>query len=290
MESIVNLNGKFLNANEAKISIMDNGFLFGYGVFAGMRVYNNTVFRLESHLSRLQKSSERLGIVVKTSGLRTPVLEIIRANNLKNGQVRITISAGEGSLVPDPRSCDKPTILITAALYNPPTPDIYEKGFKAIISTICRHSGSPVSEMKSINYVESMLARQEARMANYNDALLLNEKGYLSESSSGNVFIVKNKVLKTPPENSGFISGVVREVVLHIAPELDIKAIETNISLKDFFKSDEAFITNSLNEIMPLVSVNDRAIGLGKPGIITRKLMEAFRDQVNRECAVNSKP
>lgn len=284
MEPIVNLNGEFLNANEAKISIMDNGFLFGYGVFAGMRIYNGTVFRLESHLSRLQKSSERLGIVVKTSGLGAPVLETIRANNLKNGQVRITISAGEGSLVPDPRSCAKPTILITAAVYNPPAPDIYEKGFKAVISTIRRHSGSPVSEMKTINYVESMLARQEARMANYNDALLLNEKGYLSESSSGNVFIVKNKVLKTPPENSGFISGVVREVVMNIAPELDIKSVETNIGLQDLFEADEAFLTNSVIEIMPLVSVNERDIGLGKPGAITRRLMEAFRDQVNREC------
>jgi len=285
MGQIVNLNGRFLNANEAKISIMDNGFLFGYGVFGATRIYNSTVFRLESHLSRLQKSTARLGIIVKALELRTPVLETIRANNLEDGLVRITISAGEGSLVPDPRSCANPTILITAAAYSPPTPDMYEKGFKAVISAIRRHSGAPASEMKTLNYIESMLARQEAKMADYDDALLLNEKGYLSESSSGNVFIAKDKVLKTPPENSGFISGVVREVVLQIASELDIKSVETDISLKDLFKADEAFLTNSVIEIMPLVSVNDRAIGLGKPGIITRKILEAFRDKVSRECA-----
>jgi len=284
MEPIVNLNGKFLNASEAKISIADNGFLFGYGAFGATRIYNGTVFRLESHLSRLQKSTARLGITVKALELHTLVLETIRANNLEDGLIRITISAGKGSLVPDLRSCASPTILITALPYNPPTPDMYEKGFKAVVSTIRRHSGAPISEMKTLNYIESMLARQEARMADYDDALLLNEKGYLSESSSGNVFIVKDKVLKTPPENSGFISGVVREVVLQIASELDVKSIETNIRLNDLFKADEAFLTNSVIEIMPLVSVTDRAIGLGKPGFITRKILEAFRDKVKREC------
>lgn len=284
MEPIVNLNGRFLKASEAKISIMDNGFLFGYGVFGATRIYNGTVFRLESHLSRLQKSCARLGIIVNVLELRTPALETIRANNLEDGLVRITISAGEGNLIPNPRSCASPTILITAAPYNTPVAEMYEKGYKAVVSAIRRHSDAPASEMKTLNYIESMLARQEARMAGYDDALLLNEKGYLSESSSGNVFIVKDKVLKTPPENSGFISGVVREVVLQIASELDIKSVETDIGLEDLYKADEAFLTNSVLEIMPLVSINDRAIGLGKPGIITRKILEAFRDKVSHEC------
>jgi branched-chain amino acid aminotransferase group I len=276
MESIAYLNRKFLPIKEAMISIMDNGFLFGYGVFAGMRIYDNKVFRLDSHLSRLQKSLQRLAININTNELRTPILETIKSNNVRNGQVRVTISAGEGSLIPDTSGCLKPTIAITSTIYNPPAPDVYENGFKAAISSIYRHSGSPISEMKTLNYLESMLARQAARTANYNEALLLNEKGYLSESSSGNVFIIKNKVLKTPRENSGFISGVVREVVLQIAPELKIKAIETDINRKDIFNADEAFLTNSLNEIMPLVSVDDRPIGSGKPGIITNKFMEAF--------------
>ena len=284
MESIVYINGKLLSANEAKISVLDNGFLFGYGVFAGMRVYNGIVFRLDSQLNRLQKSSQRLGIRINTSELHTPIQETMQANNLQNGLLRVTISIGEGSLIPDTRSCLNPTVVINHMAYTFPTPDAYENGYKALVSSLYRHSGSPISEMKTLNYVESMLARQEARTANYNEALLLNEKGNLSESSSGNVFLVKNKILKTPPENSGFISGVVREVVLQIAPELNIKAVEADISLKDIMNADEAFLTNSAIEIMPLVSVNDRSIGPGKPGPITRRLMEAYRDKVKREC------
>ena len=284
MESIVYLNGEYLNAKEAKISIADNGFLFGYGVFGATRIYNGKVFRLESHLSRLQKSTARLGIIVDTLELRTPVLETIRANEREDGLVRITITAGEGSLIPDLRNCTDPSILITATPYEPPIPDMYQKGFKAIVSTLRRQSGSPVSEMKTLNYLESMLARQEARKAGYDDALLLNEKGNLSESSAGNVFMVKNGVLKTPPENSGFISGVVREVVMEIASELNIKYLETDLGLEDLYQADETFLTNSIIEVMPLVSVNDRTIGTGQPGIVTGKILERFREKVNHEC------
>ena len=284
MEPVVYLNGKFLNAKEAKISFTDNGFLFGYGVFGATRIYNGKVFRLESHLSRLQKSTARLGIIVDTLELRTPVLETIRVNEREDGLVRITISAGEGSLIPDLRDCTDPTVLITAVSYNPPTPDMYERGYRTVVSNLRRCSGSPVSEMKTLNYLESMLARQEARKAGYDDALLLNEKGNLSESSAGNVFMVKNGVLKTPPENSGFISGVVREVVMEIASELNIKYLETDLGLEDLYQADETFLTNSIIEVMPLVSVNDRTIGTGQPGIVTGKILERFREKVNHEC------
>ena len=284
MEEIVYLNGTFLNAQNASISIADNGFLFGYGVFGATRIYNGTVFRLESHLERLQKSTARLGIIINTTELRTPALETIHANNREDGLVRITISAGKGSLVPDPKSCANPTVLITATSYYPPAPEMYEKGFRTVVSTLRRYSGSPVSEMKTLNYMESMLARQEARIANNDEALLLNEKGFLSESSSGNIFIVDGGVLKTPPENSGFISGVVREVVLEIASELDIETIETDITLENLIQADEAFLTNSVLEIMPITSVNDNVIASGKPGKLTNEILEIYRDMVSKEC------
>lgn len=161
---------------------------------------------------------------------------------------------------------------------------MYEKGFRTVVSTLRRYSGSPVSEMKTLNYIESMLARQEARMAAYDEALLLNEKGYLSELSSGNMFIVIGGVLKTPPEDSGFISGVVREVVLQIASQLDKETIETDITLEDLYQADEAFLTNSVFEIMPLTSVNNRVIASGKPGKMTNEILGVYRDMVSKEC------
>ncbi len=280
---MIYLNGRLIPANKAQISIMDNGFLFGYGVFGVMRVYESIAFRLESQLDRLKKSLERLGISIDIEILLPAIMATIQANSIKEGYVRITISAGVGTLIPDPHKCTEPTVVIMPAEYTPPSQDQCEKGFRAMISSFHRHSGSPISEMKTLNYLESMLARQEARMADYNEAILLNDKGFLSESSSGNVFIFKDNILKTPEVNSGFISGIVREVILEISPLLNVKVVEADIHLDDLLSAEEAFLTNSIIEVMPLVTVNDQIIGNGKPGIITKKLMEAFRNQVIKE-------
>jgi branched-chain amino acid aminotransferase len=283
METIVYLNGALIPLNNARVSILDNGFLFGYGIFGVMRIYEGKTFRLGNQLSRLTGSAARLRIAVDIERLPAAVKQIIEVNNLHNGQVRITVSAGEGSLIPDPRGCTKPTVAIVGTEYIPPAKDAYEKGYRAIVSSIRRHEGSPVSEMKTLNYLESLLARQEARMTDFNEAILLNEQGNIAESSSGNVFLVKNGTFKTPRANNGLIPGIAREVILEAIPQFQLSAEETDLTLDDLLAADEAFLTNSMIEVMPLVSINNRTIGSGRPGELTRKMMQVYRERVIRE-------
>ncbi len=281
MEEIVYFNGSFIPFKEAKIPVLDYGFLFGYGLFETMRAYNGTVFQLDSHLSRLEDSAKRLGIPIGIPALKNAVTDTIRINDLKQARVRLTVSPGEGSPAPDPRTCTKPTILVVATKYTPYTPAIYEKGFRAIISSIRRNSQSPVPGMKTANYLESLLSRQEAIAAGVDDTLLLNEKGLLAEASSSNVFIVSNNSVVTPRVGSGILPGITRKIVLELGFELGISSMESDIRLADLLAAGEAFLTNSMIEIMPLVEVNGQPIGPGKPGAITRQLMSAYKHKVN---------
>lgn len=283
MEAIAYLNGKMVPVSQARISISDYGFLFGYGVFGGMRAYKGKVFRLDTKLNRIKESAEKLGIATDIDTYKSAVVDTIRANNVQEALVRITVSSGEGPASPDPQSCKEPTIVITATEYTPFPPETYEKGFRGVVSSIRRNSQSPASGMKTLNYLESTLARQEARAANADQAIQLNEKGKIAEASTGNLFLVKDNILKTPKADSGIIPGIVREVILELAPQLNIKAIETDIELDKLFSADEAFLTNVLMEVMPLVSVDGRDIGTGKPGDISRRLLKAYRDQVQKE-------
>ena len=285
MEAIAYLNGEMVPLSEAKISISDYGFLFGYGVFSGMRAYKGKVFRLDTKLNRIKESAEKLGIATDIDTYKSAIMDTIRANNVQEALVRITISSGEGPASPDPMSCTEPTVVITATEYTPFSQETYEKGFRAIVSPIRRNSQTPASGMKTLNYLESVMARQEARAANVEQAIQLNDKGKVAEASTGNLFLVKDNILKTPKADSGIIPGIVREVLLELAPQLNIKAIETDIELDELFSADEAFLTNVLMEVMPLVAVNGRSIGSGKPGEITRKLMKAYRDQTLKETA-----
>jgi branched-chain amino acid aminotransferase len=197
--------------------------------------------------------------------------------------LRVTISPGAGSVVPDLRGCDRPTILIAVTAYQIPTPETYERGFRAIVVSMHRNTKSSISGIKATNYLESILARQEARSAGYDEGLLLNEKENVAESGSGNILLVKKGILKTPPIGSGFIPGVVREVILELAPILNIRCEEVDFSLDDLLSTDEAFLTNSMIEVMPLTSVNNRIIGSGRPGNVTRKLMKAYGAEVSKK-------
>jgi len=277
MEAIAYLNGKMVPLSEARISISDYGFLFGYGVFSGIRAYKGKVFRLDAKLNRIKESAEKLGITTDIDTYKSAIMETIRANNVQEALVRITVSSGDGPASPNPQSCTGPTVVITATEYTPFPPETYEKGFRAIVSSIRRNSQSLASGMKTLNYLESVMARQEARAANVDQAIQLNDKGKVAEASTGNLFIVKDNILKTPKADSGIIPGIVREVLLELAPQMNIEAIETDIELDELFSADEAFLTNVLLEVMPLVSVDGQNIGSGKPGNITRQLMKAYR-------------
>ncbi len=280
MSDIVYLNGELIPINQAKVSVMDYGFLYGYGLFETMRGYGGKVFRLDNHLERLSRSAEIIGIRVDIPEITNAVLETIKANQLSEARVRITVTVGEGGMVPNLATCNEPTILVVAGSYHPYPEDVYQKGFRAIISSIRRNSQSVLSGLKSANYMASMLARQEARAAGVDEAICLNEKGLLAEASMSNIFLVSDGVPKTPKEESGILSGITRQVVLELAKQLNIKASEQDISLEEIFQAQEAFLTNSLMEIMPLVEVDGKQISSGKPGELTQRLMKEYRKLV----------
>ena len=280
MSEIVYLNGCLMPRSQASISVLDYGFLYGYGLFETMRAYGGQVFRLNSHLSRLARSAEILGLPIEALELKGAVMDTIQANKLSDARIRITISIGEGGMTPDPSTCDKPTVLILAGHYQPYPEQVYQKGFRAVVSSIRRNSQSPLSRLKSANYLESMLAKQQARAAGVDEALCLNEKGLLAEASMSNIFLVTDGILRTPGQESGVLPGITRETILELASQLGINTLEQDIRLDELFHAQEAFLTNSLIEVMPLTEIEGKLIGSGRPASLTKRLMVAYKEIV----------
>lgn len=282
MAEIVYLNGDLVPTSQAKISPFDHGFLYGYGIFETMRAYNGVIFRLERHLDRLKKAAEALGINSRLAScnLGKACYDVLQANKLADARIRLTVSAGEGDAVPNPATCKGITIFIVARKLTQLAPESYEKGFKAIISSWRRNSQSPLSQLKTSCYLENILARQEARAAGADEAVILNERGLVAEGSSSNIFLVNQQKLLTPSLNCGVLPGITREAVLELAQSLNIKAIEAEMEPEKLQESEEAFFTNSVIEIMPLTHIGNKPIGTGKPGAITRRLIEAYQKLV----------
>ena len=287
MSEIFYLNGKLLPREKAKISVLDYGFLFGYGLYETMRAYEGNVFRLDNHLARLKFAGDRLGILIHTGLLREAVKDVVKANNFHQTCIRICVSIGEGSMSPDMNSCHQPTIAVLAAEYTPPGPEKYRRGFKVVLSKIRRNSHSPVTYLKSANTMENMLARQQAQEAGANEAFFLNDRGYLTEAAGSNLFLVKDGVLKTPRYESGILPGVTRVVVFELAAQLGIKVKEVNFKAAELLQAEEVFITNSLIEIVPVTIFDGKPLGNGKPGPTTKKLMRAYKELVQKEISEN---
>ena len=288
MAEIIYLNGQLIPRSIAKLSPFDHGFLYGYGLFETMRAYNGHIFRLDSHLARLRCSAESIGLTHSILGtdegkqsLKVACLATLEANKLKDARIRLTVSAGEGDMTPDPGTCSSPTILITAQNLVPLPPEKYETGFKAAVSFLRRNSQSPLSRLKSTCYMENILARMAARAAGCDEAIFLNEQGYLAEGSSTNTFLVSNGELITPCFESGVLPGITRDAVLEIARTSNIKATERWVELNELIEAQEAFVTNSILELMPLVSVEGKPIGSGKAGQLTKELLAAYRKIVD---------
>ena len=288
MAEIVYLNGRLVPRLDARLSPFDHGFLYGYGLFETMRAYDGHIFRLDSHVTRLRCSAESIGLthsILTTEegkqSLKVACMATLEANDLKDARIRLTVSAGEGDMTPDPGTCSSPTIVITARTLVPLPPKKYETGFKAAVSFLRRNSQSPLSRLKSTCYMESILARTAARDAGYDEAIFLNEQGYLAEGSTTNVFLVSHGELITPCFESGVLPGITRDAVLEIARTSNIKATERWVEPNELIEAEEAFITNSVLELMPLVSVEGRTIGTGKPGKLTGALLFAYRKLVD---------
>lgn len=285
MSLLVYLNGHLLPASHARISPLDYGFMYGYSLFETLRSYEGRLFRLKEHLFRLRKGSQSLGFptVPENEEIEKAIRQVLQGNNLKDARIRLTLSLGEGSLSPDPSSCKQPVLVVAASHFFPPGEDIFEKGYKAIVSEHRRDSTSMLSRIKSGNYLASMLAREEARQKGVDLAVLLNERGMLSECQMANIFLVKNSRLITPDANSGILPGITRSEVLGLGAKLGLILEEREVRLEELYQSEEAFITNSLLEIMPLTSVNGRQIGKGTCGEVTRKLHRAYQEMAQTE-------
>lgn len=287
MTEIVYLNGRLIPRSEARLSPFDHGFLYGYGLFETMRAYDGRIFRLDRHLARLRTSTRSLGLadrilaVLDTAdgpeSLESACVATLEANRLKDARLRLTVSPGAGEMTPDTANFTGPTVLVTAQTLVPVSQERYEQGFRATLASLRRNSQSPLSRLKSTCYLESILARMEARAAGYDEAILLNEHGYLAEGSMSNVFVVSQGVLITPSLDSGVLPGVTREAVLEIAGASSTKTAERQIHLQELIQAEEAFITNSVLEIMPLTWLEDRPVGTGRIGRLTGELLTAYR-------------
>jgi len=301
MAEIVYLNGHLVPRSEARLSPFDHGFLYGYGLFETMRAYDGCIFRLDRHLARLRRSAENLGLAhnviasppsviaspspegskgAAKQSLETACLQTLNANNLKDARLRLTVTAGEGDMTPDPTTCSGLTVLVTAKNLIPLPPEKYELGFKAVLSSVHRNSQSPLSRLKSTSYLDNILARMEAKAAGADEAILLNERGVLAEGSTSNIFLVSKGILITPSLESGVLPGITREAALEIAQALSIRTEERGVELNELMQADEAFITNSILEIMPLTWFDGKPIGTGKLGQLTKNLMAAYRKLV----------
>ncbi len=284
MESIVYLNGEFLPESEAKISVYDHGLLYGDGVFEGIRVYNRRIFKLDRHIDRLYHSARAIALTIPHASeeMASLILETARRNNMVNGYVRPIITRGTGDLGLDPRKCKKgPTVIIVAKTFEPLYGDKYEKGLKVVTSSLRRTPPECVSpNIKSLNYLNNILARIEANLRGADEIIMLDLNGYVSEASADNFLIVKGTRVIAPPTMTN-LKGITRETALELARREGWTTEERFFTLFDVYVADEAFITGTAAEIAPVVEVDGRQIGDGKPGRITRTLMAKYRELVN---------
>jgi branched-chain amino acid aminotransferase len=277
------LDGAFVEAADAKISVFDHGLLYGDGVFEGIRLYGGNVFRLDAHLERLEYSAK--AILLKLPWTRAQIsewtCEACRVNHLTDGYIRLVVTRGPGNLGLSPNSCLKPSIFIIAdkiALY---PPDLYATGLAVITVPTRRINPAALSPtIKSLNYLNNILAKIEAQQLGFQEAFMLNDQGYVAECTGDNVFLVHKGELITPTVASGALKGITREVVLEIAAELGVGVREANVTRYDVWVADECFLTGTAAEVIPVVKVDGREVGNGKPGAVTSRFIEAFRRRV----------
>jgi branched-chain amino acid aminotransferase len=283
MDQLVYVNGKFLPQSEAKVSVFDHGLLYGDGVFEGIRAYNGRVFKLDRHLDRLFHSAKAIDLKIPLSKeeLAKIILDTCRRNEIKEGYIRPIITRGPGDLGLDPRKCKTgPSLIVIAQPSINLLGKAYDRGLRVVTSSYRRVPPQSLSpSIKSLNYLNNILAKIEANQYGADEALLLDIHGYVSEASAENIFIVRNHTIVTPFTSTN-LPGVTRETVLELAPGLGLEAKEQFFTLYDVWAADEAFITGSAAEVAPVVEVDGRSIGDGKPGPTTKKIMKAFRDLV----------
>jgi branched-chain amino acid aminotransferase len=279
------LDGRLVAKEDAKVSVFDHGFLYGDGVFEGLRVYNGRIFRLEAHLERLKRSAKAILLEwpLSVDELRQAIIDTVVANEIRDGYIRVIISRGAGDLGLDPRKCEKATVVVIADVIKLYPAEVYEQGMECITASTRRSRPDVLSPaIKSLNYLNHILAKIECIRAGVPECIMLNDRGLVAECSADNVFILSsdysgNTELRTPPITSGSLEGVTRDAVIGLARELGIPCVERDIALFDIYSANEAFLTGTAAEVVPLTKLDERVIGDGKPGDVTRKIIEAYK-------------
>jgi branched-chain amino acid aminotransferase len=275
----VYISGKFYDKDQARISVYDHGLLYGDGVFEGMRSYGGKVFRLEQHLDRLWKSAKAiwLQIPLTREQMGQAVQETLARNQLSDAYVRLVVTRGAGTLGLDPNRTQNPQVIIIVDHISLYPAEYYEKGLEIVtVSTIRNHPAALSPRIKSLNYLNNILAKIEGLQAGCVEALMMNHKGEIAECTGDNIFLVRDGCLYTPRVDAGILEGITRQAVLDLAGEAAIPTQETPLTKHDVYIADECFLTGSAAEIVPVVKVDSRIIGDGKPGPITRRLTDLF--------------
>jgi len=283
------LDNKFVDEEDAKVSVFDHGYLYGDGVFEGIRAYHNSVFRLKEHVDRLYDSAKAINLEIPLTKeeMSEVILETCRRNNLQDAYIRVVVSRGKGDLGLDPKSCKIPTVVCIASSISLYPEEMYKNGLAVITVPTRRNGPEGVNpRIKSLNYINNIMAKMEANIAGVREAILLNQEGYVAECTGDNIFIIKDGVIKTPAKHLGILEGVTRNEVIKIAKKLNIPVEETTFTRYDVFVADEAFLTGTAAELIPVVKVDDRTIGTGNPGPIFNKLLLEFREVVKEPEAI----
>ena len=280
----VYIDGKYYPKSQAKISVFDHGLLYGDGIFEGIRAYSGVVFKLKEHIDRLYSSAHMIMLQIpatKEEIIKT-VLETLRKNSLKDAYIRLIVTRGTGDLGLNPKKCPKATVIVITDTISLHKSEAKEQGVTAMISWVKRDPVDATShEIKSLNYLNSILAKIEANIAGVDEAICLDKNGFICEGVAENVFIVKNAKLFTPPSYTGALSGITAAETMKLARKLGYDTEEKNITPYELFNADEVFFTGTAAEIVPVRELNKRTIGDGKPGQITKKLMEEFAKLVH---------
>ncbi|MBP7792307.1 MAG: branched-chain-amino-acid transaminase [Candidatus Goldbacteria bacterium] len=279
---LVNLNGKLVQREDAKVSVFDHGLLYGDGVFEGIRVYDGNIFKLEEHINRLYNSAKfiMLNIGISKEQMIKETVRLVAVSKIRNGYIRLVVTRGEGDLGLDPKNCAKSTYFIIIDNIKLYPEEFYKKGLEiATVATRRNISESLNPQVKSLNYLNNILAKIEANNQDSFEAVMVNEQGYVTEATGDNIFIVKDGKLLTPPTFIGVLGGITRDSVIDTARKLKIETYETIMTRYDLYTADECFLTGTAAEIIPVVKIDAREINGGKPGNITKKLISGFKKQ-----------
>ena len=279
MSRLVYINGDMVPADQASVSVFDHGLLYGDGVFEGLRSYRGKVFRLEEHVRRLYESARAICLTIPMSQaeMRDATNQVVAANGIQDGYIRSIVTRGAGTLGLDPNRCSNPQVIIIADSISLYPAELYEKGLEIITTSVIRNHPAALSpRIKSLNYLNNILAKLEGLQAGCVEALMLNHKGEIAECTGDNIFLVRDGQLMTPPLDAGILGGITRDAVVELAEDAGIKVLKVSLTKHDVYVADECFLTGTAAEVIPVVQVDNRSIGSGIPGPMTLDLKARF--------------